>query len=125
MVLFSFGRESIGFLLVEHFGVSLVLLWDEFGGGDGGFSPFCPCFGPRHVDFPSFPVDFWVEGSQPGVSEYYAVFPQARFIEACDMPLVSALNGHFAVLFDSSCLVGCSVDVGKLNWLCQGLRLDT
>src|SRR6266403_4238078 len=43
----------------------------------------------------------------------------------CDMPLVSALDGHFAVPFDSSCLVSCSVDVGESDWLCQGLCLDS
>jgi len=40
------------------------------------------------------------------------------------MPLVSALDSHFAVLFDSSCFIGCSVDISKLDWLFQGFRVD-
>ena len=124
MILLSLGWKPISFLFIEHFGVSLVFFWDEFGEGDGGFLSR-PCFRPWHVNFAFFPVDLGVEGSEPGISEYYAVFPQARLVKARVVPLVSALNGHFAVSLDSSCLVGCAVDVGKSDWLGQGFCLDS
>ena len=41
-----------------------------------------------------------------------------------DVPLVSALDGHFAVFFDSSCLVSRAIDVGESDGVLQGFRLD-
>ncbi len=41
------------------------------------------------------------------------------------MSLVPALDGHFAVPFDSSHLVGCSVDISESDRLFQGLGLDS
>src|SRR6266478_8775373 len=108
MVFFSFWGESVGFLFVKHFRMSLVFFRDLFGEGDRG-APFYPCFGPWHFDFSFFPVDLGVKGPQPGVSEYYSIFPQARFVESYDVSLVPALDGHFAVSLNSSCLVGCAV----------------
>ena len=74
MIFFSLWGKSVSFFLVEHFGVSLVFLQDLFGEGDGDPSPFGPCLGPGHLDFSLFPINLGVEGPQPGVPEYYAVF---------------------------------------------------
>jgi len=41
------------------------------------------------------------------------------------VPLVSALDGHFIVSFNLACFVSCSVDVGELDWLFQGFRVDS
>ena len=40
------------------------------------------------------------------------------------MPLVSALDGHFAVSFDLASFVGHSIDVGESDRLFQGFCLD-
>ena len=96
--------------------MSVVFFWYLFGGGDCG-GRLCPCFRPGHYDFPFFPVDLRVEGSQPGVSKYYSVLSKAGFVKACDVSLVSALDGHFAVSLNSTCFVNCSIDIGESDWL--------
>jgi len=116
VVLFSLWWEPVGFFFVEYFGVSMVFLWYLFGSGNHG-GCFYPGFGPGHYDFSFFPVDLGVEVSQPWVPEYYSVFPKAGLVKACDMSLVSTLDGHFAVSFNSTCFIGCSINVGESNWL--------
>src|SRR5712672_2659966 len=71
------------------------------------------CFDPkmRSVDGGLRPVDFRVEGSQPGVSEYESVSPKVCDKEPCAFLLPSMRYQQVTCVSDVSCDIECSVNV--------------
>src|SRR5712672_986425 len=63
------------------------------------------------VDSGLRPIDFRVEGSQPGVSEYESVSPKVRNKEPCAFLFPSMRYQQVTCMSDVSCDIECSVDV--------------